>query len=83
MPRALARIANPEGLRDDTTEKNTAILYPALILLYSGGVAAAANEYLTLASLLEVKLGDRDERPVALRVYPTRNVDEELNATPS
>src|SRR5205807_1794949 len=78
--RSLTRIANPRDSRDDPSENISAILYPALILLYSGGVASvAANEYRTLSSLLlDAKLGNRDDRPAVLRIYPIRSVNEDL-----
>jgi len=83
--RCLERIANPsEEIINGVTiylELRDLRLYPALLLLYSGGIASiAAERYGTFSTLLtKAKVRDRGkDHPVVLALYPEAVMEQKI-----
>jgi phosphoserine phosphatase len=71
--RSLERIANPSGGESGLVVWLHLRRYPALVLLYSGGIASVASgRFGTLKTLLlEPKVSDHEEKPAVMAVYPS------------
>lgn len=67
--KCLERIANPSGATEEMTVWLNLRLYPALLLLYSGGIASIATEkYGTFSTLLTKRSVDGNV-PIILNLY--------------
>ena len=82
-PRAIGRIANPSVQLAGFTVWINLRLYPALLLIYSGGIAAlAAGAHETFSRMMtETKLRGgsvEGERPIVSEVYALNVIDEAL-----
>ena len=79
--RCLERIANPAGGRSGTTVWLNLRLYPALLLLYGGGIASlAAKQYKIFSALLtqaKIRDGLREE-PLVLGLYPAATMEQRV-----
>lgn len=77
--RSLERIANPSGGQSGMTLWIDLRRYPALLLLYTAGIAAvAAGRYGTLKDLLlDPKVRNHEEKSLVLAVYPGQVIDKQ------
>ncbi|MBI1930308.1 hypothetical protein HYR99_39410, partial [Candidatus Poribacteria bacterium] len=79
--KCLERITNPPENRTGYLEWERLRLYPALLLLYGGGIASiAAGKYSTFSALLtkaRIRIGDT-EGPIVLSLYPGMVMDENV-----
>jgi nucleoside phosphorylase len=80
---ALSHIANPPGASGSSDTLVKLKLYPALLLLYAGGIAAVAGEkYENLTALLRKALirnsRHRKAVPASFALVPGRVIDHEL-----
>ncbi|MDQ5825818.1 MAG: hypothetical protein M3441_16620 [Chloroflexota bacterium] len=80
--KALQRVANPSKLSPAVVAWYRLSRYPALLLLYAGGISAIANSrYETFASLLTQPLVREPTNPVAqpavLALFPTNMMEKE------
>jgi hypothetical protein len=79
---SLQRIANPSEIGRNFPNPDMVSLYPALLLLYSAGLAAvAAGNNATLAAVLTIpKLPgyDSENQPICSEVYPNAVLEKSL-----
>ena len=76
--KCLQRIANPPGGRAGVVAWINLRMYPALLILFAGGIASVARgRYDALAALLlRVRVrGNQSEHPLALRARPGNVID--------
>ena len=80
--KALERIANPRGGDSGILIWRALRLYPALLLMYAGGLSStAAERYSTFAALLTrpIVRGPNREYPLVRRVIPLGVLDDDLS----
>jgi len=79
--KSLERISNPPGGKEGYKDWINLLRYPALLLVYAGGISAISNKkYSTFSSLLtKVKVKeDHKELPFVLSIYTYRVMDTDI-----
>lgn len=81
--KCLERIANPNGEMSGSEVWLKLRLYPALLLLYGGGIASiAAENYSTFSALLTkvtISKADKDSGPLILGLYTWSVIEEDYS----